>query len=204
MYFIQGLCFCCSVFVLLFNNVQNLVFVFGCVLWRWVLQIKLALAVQMCCLDVLDIARCLLLQPPMQCKKTWLCICKKKSSRWLDIWDMVKSVFFSASNATPKKQWLWVGKILHQGLMRSWLSVDDCLTNTGNKTGRQITPKATFTFFSSNVFLREFFYWFIVTIKFKRPNQTLSEKESFEERNIWQNFHSDNISSISTAREKEI
>ena len=111
---------------------------------------------------------------------------------------------FSASNATPKKQWLWVGKILHQGLMRSWLSVDDCLTNTGNKTGRQITPKATFTFFSSNVFLREFFYWFIVTIKFKRPNQTLSEKESFEERNIWHNFHSDNISSISTAREKEI
>ena len=69
-------CFC-----LLFKNVQNLVFVFGCVLWRWALQIKLALAVQMCCLDVLDIARCLLLQPPMQCKKTWLCICKKKSSR---------------------------------------------------------------------------------------------------------------------------
>ena len=113
---------------------------------------------KMCCLDVLDIARCLLLQPPMQCQKTWLCICKKKSSRWLDIWDMVKSVFFSASNATPKKQWLWVGKILHQGLMRSWLSVDDCLTNTGNKTGWQITPKPTYTFFSSNVFLERIIF----------------------------------------------
>ena len=79
---------------------------------------------KMCCLDVLDIAMCLLLQPPMQCQKTWLCISKKKSSRWLDIWDMVKSVFFQPPMQRLKSN----GFELVKYCIKVWCEVDCQLT----------------------------------------------------------------------------
>ena len=73
-----------------------------------------------------------------------------------------------------------------------------CLTNTGNQTGRKI---ATFTFsFLQMAFFRDFFTnWLIVTIKFKCTAQSISDMNLLKYGKI---FISDNISSISAAREE--
>ena len=113
-------------------------------------------------------------------------------------YNMVQSVSFKPPMQSQKSN----GFKLVKYCIKVWCEVDCQLTTVWQileiKQDGKLLPNLLLLSFLQMSFFREFFLWFIVTIKFKCTNQTLSEQNLLK-RGIWHNFYS-----IFTAKEEEI
>ena len=105
------------------------------------------------------------------------------------MWDIAWCLWFLASNATQrgKHDFELVGKILHQGLMRSWLSVDNWLMFDKYWESSRTENCYFYFFFSSNGFLSRFLCKLIDCDNQVQVHS--SEHKWYESFEIWKDFH---------------